>query len=71
MHYYSHHITDFRRGAEHLDFAHEGAYRRLLDWYFSNEKPLPADVEKVCAIAHAARKAEKRLFFRCWVSSSL
>ena len=58
MHYYEHHIGDFMRDTAHLEPIEECFYRRALDWYYANEKPLPLDVKKVCRALRAKSKAE-------------
>lgn len=48
MNYYSFHIGDYIAHTAHLDPIEDCAYRRLLDAYYLNEGPLPADVA-MCA----------------------
>ena len=43
MHYYQFNIGDYATHTRHLSIYEDIAYRRLLDWYYLNEKPLPAD----------------------------
>lgn len=43
----------------HLSLAQMGAYDRLLDHYYAEEKPLPGNVEACCRIAGAVTKAER------------
>lgn len=47
MHYYQFHIGDFRSATLHLSNAEELAYRRLLDWYYDTETPIPLDTHWV------------------------
>lgn len=42
-----------------LSMAEDGAYGRLLDWYYANEKPLPAEPDRVFAIARTRCAADK------------
>lgn len=58
MHFYEHHIGDFMRDTAHLTPVEECFYRRALDWYYANEKPLPADIKKVCRAIRAKTKQE-------------
>ena len=44
MIWYKFHIGDYISHTMHLDDAEDLAYRRLLDWYYMSEKPLPLDV---------------------------
>lgn len=43
MNYYSHHIGDYTTDTAHLSLLEDGAYRRLMDRYYTTEAPLPAD----------------------------
>lgn len=47
MYYYQFHIGDFRGDTLHLSNSEELAYRRLLDWYYDTEKPIPLDTQWV------------------------
>lgn len=58
MHFYEHHIGDFMRDTAHLTPVEECFYRRALDWYYANEKPLPAELKKVCRAIRAKTKQE-------------
>lgn len=59
MRYYEHHLGDYLRDTAHLTMLEDGAYRRLLDAYYSREKPLPANKAEVCKLARAVSKEEK------------
>lgn len=59
MHYYSHHIGDYRRDTSALSMIEHGAYRLLMDEYYVSGKPLPLDVVKLCRIVRALSKAER------------
>lgn len=59
MNYYEHHIGDYAKDAGHLSMLEEGAYRRLLDAYYTRERALPADLRDCCKLAKAASKAER------------
>jgi len=48
MHYYQFNIGDYAKSTLHLSMMEDLAYRRLLDRYYDTEKPLEADVEKLC-----------------------
>lgn len=47
MNYYPFHIGDYIAHTAHLDPIEDCAYRRLLDAYYLNEGPLPADAADV------------------------
>lgn len=43
MHYYTHHIGDYKRDTSHLSLIEHGIYRQLLDLYYLTENPLDAN----------------------------
>jgi len=45
MNFYPFHIGDFKSHTDHLSPIEDIAYRRLLDYYYLHEKPLPDDSE--------------------------
>ena len=45
MNFYPFHIGDFKSHTDHLSPIEDIAYRRLLDYYYLHEKPLPDDAE--------------------------
>ena len=47
MIWYKFHIGDYISHTMHLDDAEDLAYRRLLDWYYMSEKPLPLELALV------------------------
>jgi uncharacterized protein YdaU (DUF1376 family) len=47
MHYYQFNIGDYKSHTEHLSDYEDLAYRRMLDWCYLHEKPLPNDVEEI------------------------
>lgn len=42
MFYYQFNIGDYASHTRHLSIYEDIAYRRLLDWYYLNEKPIPS-----------------------------
>jgi uncharacterized protein YdaU (DUF1376 family) len=48
MHYYQFNIGDYAKSTLHLSLLEDLAYRRLLDRYYDTEKPLEADITKLC-----------------------
>lgn len=47
MHYYQFNIGDYASHTNHLDPIEDIAYRRMLDWCYTHEKPLPKDVGEI------------------------
>jgi uncharacterized protein YdaU (DUF1376 family) len=43
MHYYQFNIGDYKSHTEHLSEMEDLTYRRLLDWYYLHECPIPVD----------------------------
>ena len=54
MHYYKRHIGDYAKDTGHLTALEHGVYTLLLDWYYTNERPIPA--EKAIRIARGNRE---------------
>ena len=47
MHYYPFNIADFGLHTSHLTLEEEAVYRRLLDFYYDTEKPIPRETQPV------------------------
>jgi uncharacterized protein YdaU (DUF1376 family) len=47
MHYYQFNIGDYKSHTEHLSEMEDLTYRRLLDWYYLHETPIPLDLNEV------------------------
>jgi uncharacterized protein YdaU (DUF1376 family) len=47
MHYYPHHIGDYRAATAHLSNEEDLAYRRLLEMYYDTEQPIPLETQWV------------------------
>jgi uncharacterized protein YdaU (DUF1376 family) len=47
MHYYKHHIGDFRSGTANMTRQERWLYRDMLDFYYDKEKPLPLEPQDV------------------------
>jgi uncharacterized protein YdaU (DUF1376 family) len=47
VHYYQFNIGDYSSHTNHLDPLEDIAYRRMLDWYYTHETPLPSDVQEI------------------------
>lgn len=50
MHYYQFNIGDYASHTNHLDPIEDIAYRRMLDWCYTHERPLPADVQEIARL---------------------
>lgn len=59
MNFYKRHLGDIAKACGHLSQGQMGAYDLLLDWLYSNEKPLPLLPDSVHRIGRAVTKAEK------------
>lgn len=46
MHYYQFNIGDYKSHTEHLSEMEDLTYRRLLDWYYLHETPIPLDLSE-------------------------
>ncbi len=60
MNFYPFHIGDYASATRHLSWDEDCAYRRLLDVYYTTEKPLPKSVEACFSIAGAHRSQERK-----------
>jgi len=47
MHYYKFNISDYKSHTEHLEPLEDLAYRRMLDWCYLHESPLPKDKKDI------------------------
>lgn len=54
MDWYPHYIDDFDADTLHLTLAEDGAYCRLLRWYYKNERPLPTDPVALAGICRVS-----------------
>jgi len=50
VNYYPFHIGDFAAHTSHLTWEEDIAYRRMLDWYYLNEKALPLEKQKLARL---------------------
>lgn len=60
MHYYQHNIGDFMCDTAHLTPLEECFYRRALDFYYLNEKPLPKETQSVFRRLRAITQDDKQ-----------
>jgi uncharacterized protein YdaU (DUF1376 family) len=47
MYYYKFNISDYKAHTEHLELLEDLAFRRMLDWMYLHEKPLPKEVKEI------------------------
>lgn len=47
MHYYQFNIGDYASHTAHLEPLEDIAYRRMLDWCYLHERPLPDDIQQI------------------------
>lgn len=59
MNYYPHHIGDYAKDTAHLTMLEDCAYRRMLDLYYSSERPLPPSQQAIYRLVRAKSNAEK------------
>lgn len=59
MNFYPHHIGDYAKDTAHLSMVEDGAYRRLIDLYYTRERPIPADMPTAYRLARAHTKVER------------
>jgi uncharacterized protein YdaU (DUF1376 family) len=59
LNYYPHHIGDYSKDTAHLTILEDGAYRRMLDLYYSSERPLPKNRDGLYRLLRARSKEEK------------
>jgi len=57
--WYAFYPGDYGRDTAHLSLTEDGAYRRLLDHYYSTRRPIPTYVEQVFRICRAFVPAEQ------------
>jgi len=64
MHYYQHNIGCYRRDTMHLTLLEHGIYRQLLDWYYLDETPIPANNPEVIRRLMARTLSEQETAIR-------
>lgn len=60
MNYYPFHLGDYAKDTAHLTMLEDGAYRRLLDLYYTRERPLPGDPQTIYRLCRARTKPERQ-----------
>ena len=59
MNYYPFHIGDYLSATRHLSWEEDAAYRRLLDTYYTTEKPLPLELRQVFRLVLATTDSQR------------
>jgi len=59
VNYYPFHIGDYLSATRHLSWEEDAAFRRLLDTYYTTEKPLPTDLRSVCRLVLATTESQR------------
>jgi uncharacterized protein YdaU (DUF1376 family) len=60
LNYYPFHIGDYASATRHLSWDEDCAYRRLLDAYYTTEKPLPLEQRSVCRLVLATTEDQRQ-----------
>lgn len=60
MNYYRRYVADYGSKTGALSMIEDGAYNRLLDWYYEHEQPLPSAPARLYQIARAIAPAERK-----------
>jgi uncharacterized protein YdaU (DUF1376 family) len=58
LNYYPHHIGDFNNATRHLTRVERSVYRDLIELYYDTERPLIADMTKLCRLIIARSDEE-------------
>lgn len=71
MNFYPRYPGDYMSKTMHLSMVEDGAYTRLLDWYYANEQPIPGERRYACARASNAieKKAVDAVLAEFFVAS--
>lgn len=59
INYYPFHIGDYVSATRHLSWEEDIAYRRMLDTYYTTERPLPLDERAVCRLVLATTEGQR------------
>ena len=50
MYFYKFNISDYQSHTKHLTPIEDIIYRRMLDFIYLNERPLPKELDKICRL---------------------
>ena len=59
MNYYRRYSGDYLRDTARLNLTEHGAYTLLMDYYYTDEKPLPLDLDELCLMVRAMRSEDR------------
>ena len=59
INYYPFHIGDYVSATRHLSWEEDAAFRRLLDTYYTTEKPIPLDHRQACRLVMAQTESQR------------
>lgn len=59
MHYYTFNIGDYHSHTSHLDPLEDLAYRRMLDWVYLHESPLPENIKQIAKLIRLPDEIER------------
>lgn len=57
--WYPHYIADYQRDTAHLSLLEHGAYRLLIDYYYSQDGKITADIDRLFKVVRATTNEEK------------
>jgi len=60
VNYYRRYVGDYLRDTARLSMLEHGAYNLLLDYYYADEKPLPADRDELYLMVRAMSSADRK-----------
>ena len=60
MKFWPRYVGDFKKKTASLTLLEKGVYTELLDYYYANEEPLPADSSRIMAIVGARTAIEHK-----------
>lgn len=58
MHYYQFHVSDYLHDTAHLTPEEDIVYRRLLDLYYTSERPIPNETQSVARRIRMPKQAD-------------
>lgn len=58
MHYYTFNIGDYHSHTSHLSEIEDIAYRRMMDWMYLHESPLPNDADQIARLIRMRSHSE-------------
>lgn len=59
MHFYNFNVSNYQAHTSHLDNLEDLAYRRMLDYCYFHEEPLPKDVKQIAKLIRMRDECER------------